>query len=360
MGKGYLNCNASLPLRVTTHELDYYRAAIDTSFSHTSRFIEPNVWIRYQWDNWCREFRLVYDTKGGFAPMTSFVPYRSDEDPLYVTLGGSNLKKSYTHNLSLLFSDNRSQKNRFFSVGGKYSVTRNKMAYANIYNRSTGVRTYRMENVNGNYYTEMYLNYTFPLDKAKKLIFTVNSGYDFYHSVDLIGEENGEGNPFVTTMPQRSVVRTSLIGQAFTLRWKLHKHNLRFYASGNLHLANSSRENFENISAGDFRYGMEARLELPWDVQLATDITMYSRRGYDSKDMNTDDLVWNARLSKRFWKNRLTFMVDGFDILHQLSGTNFLIDGQGQKETCHNVIPHYVMAHLVYRLNIKPKKRPGE
>lgn len=105
---------------------------------------------------------------------------------------------------------------------------------------------------------------------------------------------------------------------------------------------------------------MTAQLELPLDIQLSNDITMYSRRGYNSRDMNTNDLVWNARLSKRLWKNRLTLIVDGFDILQQLSGTSFSINGQGQKETYQNVIPRYVMAHLIYRLNVKPKKKPGE
>lgn len=360
VGKGYMNLSGSLPLRLTTHKLDYFRAASDTVFRHTSAFVEPKVEIRYRWDNWRKEAKLKYETKGSFAPMTNFVNYRSDEDPLDVTLGGSNLKDSYAHTLSFLFSNNHSNKNRFFNVNGKYSVARNQMAYAYIYNRTTGVRTYRMENVNGNYSTELNVNYTFPLDKAKKLILSSNTGYDFYHNVDFIGEEYGENRAFVSTMPQRSVVKTNLLGEILTLRWKIGKHNLRFFAAGDWHLASGSRENFENISACNFRYGMTAQLELPLDIQLSNDITMYSRRGYNSRDMNTNDLVWNARLSKRLWKNRLTLIVDGFDILQQLSGTSFSINGQGQKETYQNVIPRYVMAHLIYRLNVKPKKKPGE
>lgn len=37
---------------------------------------------------------------------------------------------------------------------------------------------------------------------------------------------------------------------------------------------------------------------------------MFSRRGYESSGMNTDNLVWNARLSKGILSGRLTFMVD--------------------------------------------------
>lgn len=94
-----------------------------------------------------------------------------------------------------------------------------------------------MENVNGNYSTELNVNYTFPLDKAKRLILSSNTGYDFYHNVDFIGEEYGENRAFVSTMPQRSVVKTNLLGEILTLRWKIGKHNLRFFAAGDWHLA---------------------------------------------------------------------------------------------------------------------------
>lgn len=53
-------------------------------------------------------------------------------------------------------------------------------------------------------------------------------------------------------------------------------------------------------------------------------------------------------------------MVDGFDILHQLSGTSFSINGHGLTGMFRSVLPRYVMAHIIFRLNIKPKKQPGD
>ena len=93
---------------------------------------------------------------------------------------------------------------------------------------------------------------------------------------------------------------------------------------------------------------------------MHTDLNLYSRRGYESAGMNTNDLVWNARVSKTFLDGNLSLILDGFDILNQLSGTSYLINGQGQTETYRNVLPRYIMGHIVYRLNIKPKKRPGD
>ena len=84
---------------------------------------------------------------------------------------------------------------------------------------------------------------------------------------------------------------------------------------------------------------------------------MYSRRGYESREMNTDELVWNARLSKQVWKKRLTLALEGFDILHNLSAVTHTLNGQGRTETYRNVIPSYGMLHVIYRLNVQPKKK---
>ena len=76
--------------------------------------------------------------------------------------------------------------------------------------------------------------------------------------------------------------------------------------------------------------------------------------------MNTDDIVWNATLSKKLFKNRVTLSLDGFDILWQLSNVTQTLNGQGRYETWRNVIPSYAMLRLAYNLDIKPAKRRGE
>lgn len=83
---------------------------------------------------------------------------------------------------------------------------------------------------------------------------------------------------------------------------------------------------------------------------------MFTRRGYESSMMNRDDLVWNARLSKSLWKNRLTVMVDAWDILGNLSNINAGLNSQNRWEYITNVIPRYALLRVVYRFNKQPKK----
>ena len=98
-------------------------------------------------------------------------------------------------------------------------------------------------------------------------------------------------------------------------------------------------------------------MELPWSLQLSTDLTMYSRRGYSEPSMNTNELVWNARLAKRLMKGNLIVMFDGFDLLGNLSNVRRSINAQGRTETFYNVIPSYGLLHISYKLNKEPKKK---
>ena len=84
---------------------------------------------------------------------------------------------------------------------------------------------------------------------------------------------------------------------------------------------------------------------------------MYSRRGYGSSELNTDNLIWNARLSYTMLKGRLTWMLDGFDLLGQIDNVTRVVNAQGRIETYTNVLPRYTLLHVVYRFNKQPKKK---
>jgi hypothetical protein len=81
---------------------------------------------------------------------------------------------------------------------------------------------------------------------------------------------------------------------------------------------------------------------------------MFSRRGYSSDMMNTDDLVWNAELSRSLLKEKLTLKLTAFDLLHQLSNKQYSVNAQGRTETWNNCIPRYIMFSAAYKLNVMP------
>ena len=135
------------------------------------------------------------------------------------------------------------------------------------------------------------------------------------------------------------------------------RYELTLHGGGNYYLISSKREGFDNIHAGDYNVGMNAQVQLPFEFQLTTDITMFARTGYQQSEMNTTDWIWNAQLTREIIRGRLLAKLQGFDLLHQLSNTQYLMNAQGRTETWRNSIPRYVMLTLSYRFNVNPKKR---
>lgn len=139
-----------------------------------------------------------------------------------------------------------------------------------------------------------------------------------------------------------------------------NRNQLNVRATGDIRWRHSEGKmyDFETLNVTDFRYGLSARYTLPRiKTTLSADGTMYSRRGYGSSRLNTDDFVLNASISQPFLKGRLIARIEAFDLLHQLSNTQYEVNAQGRTETWYRSLPHYVMAHVVYHWNKNPKRK---
>lgn len=361
-GKGRVQFSANLPVALRHERQEYVRDQIDTLFHRNTAGFNPDVYVTNSFNNpetgKYHAVTLSYIGKYTAPNMVTLLNTRSDNNPLVVTLGNPDLKSSYRHTAALQYTMNNRKRERSLFFNVSYVTTRRQVASGFVYDPATGVYTYKPENINGNYNTSSRLTFSTPFDQARKLKFETTTAWQYYHSVDLMGTAQAGGEALMRST--RSTVHTHLLTEQIKLDYALSKATLGVKGNVTWQNATSARESFNEISAFDYQYGLTARITLPWDMRLSTDLTVYSRRGYATSGMNTDDVVWNARLTKNFMQGNLQVMVDGFDILHQLSGTSFSINGQGQTETFRSVLPRYVMAHIIYRLNIKPKKRPGD
>ena len=291
---------------------------------------------------------LGYSASQSSPNMTSYIEVEDNSNPLNIYTGNSGLKKSTTHDVNLRIAS-RKDKGWGFELMPDYMAECNALAYGYTYNAATGVRHYRPENVNGNYTLSLQTVAYGDIDSKKRLSLYNQAWGSYIHGVDLMGEDGAASS-------MRSTVGTWRTTERLTLNYKLGKHSVGAKGQLTVNRSTSSQLNFTSVTVCDFNYGMTAQLELPFNMQLSTDLTMFSRRGYTTREANTNDLVWNARLSKRIPKANLTFVLDGFDILGNLSNTTHSLNSQGRTEVYCNALPRYVMAHLIYRLTKSPKQ----
>jgi hypothetical protein len=331
-------------------KLKYQRNTLDTLMKQTNWIFIPEVTYSRRVNNFNREFRLNYDFQVGTPDMTKMVNIRDDTNPLAIWLGNPNLKNSMNQHFSGYFSDRNPKTQRFINLSMNLSVVSRQVANAFSYNAETGVYTYRPENVDGNWNMNVTTDYSRPIDKNKLWIWENHIGWNYNRSVDLTAV-NGSTNSNLSKVNNNRTEES--------LKFKYQKGDLQLGMTSKVqwYCATSERENFQKINACDFNYGMTGVYKLFKKIDLASDIKMFSRRGYADASLNSDNLIWNASVGCAFVKGTLITRLEGFDILQQLTSVQYYVNGQGKTETWRNTIPSYLMLHLIYRLNSNPKNK---
>ena len=338
---------------IPMHErLNYQRGLLDTLVTRNTFRFEPRLDIRLFAKKDRHRPALIRFSHTEFnAPLVSLLSIRDDANPLVVRLGNPDLK-AYTSQSTLEaeYKDIRSARHNFY-VSGFYAYLHNKVSEAVSFNPATGIYTYRPESVHGSYDIKVKGGIFYTLDNNK--YWTVESNADalFTHWLDhmmLSGDTESHVN---------AVNTLTLHDNAYI---QYNKGALNIRATGDIRWRHSEGKmyDFETLNATDFQYGLSARYTLPrLNTTLSADGNMYSRRGYGSSELNTDDFVLNASVSQPFFKGKLIARIEAFDLLHQLSNTQYTVNAQGRTETWYRSLPHYVMAHLVYHWNKNPKKK---
>lgn len=347
---------AYLPLELHNYNMDYRQATYNGTYHRRAWFFNPSFALRKMWDQQNKYIEFRYYLSHEVPDLVRFIPERNDADPLNITMGNDGLKNPRTHYFLLSYGGNSSKKPDLnFSVWTKFYLYQNAMAMGYTYNWNTGVRVFKPYSVNGNSVFQAGLDYATPLDKHKLLTLDTKTRFSVTRSVDLMAVVSNDDYE-MSAMPSRSIVHNSYVSEDMKLEYKFPWLRLGLNGYVLFNRASSDREDFETQRVWDFHYGPTVKATLPWQVELSTDLSIYSRRGYDDSGANTNDVVWNARLSKSMPKLGLTFLVDGFDMLHQLSNRSVTMNAQGRTEVWHNVLPNYVLFHVIYRFSKKPKK----
>ena len=354
-----------VPVAFTRDNIRYFRDGRRANTSRHYAIFDPSLRIecrKYKRDSvgsQCRTYDIRINSTQSAPDVLYFVPwYKDDTDPMNIYVGNTGLKDSRTYDLSFqrLFYDTGKGVNWHWDIN--YTITQNALAIGRTYDRNTGISTMKPDNVNGNWKIFGGYYYYTPLDKKRRWDISTFTIANYTNSVDLSGDANASS----MRSDVHNVRLSEYINAGVNLGniGKIGKMRIGAVASVDWYNATSRRKGFNTVNVENLKYGLTYNWNLPQDIDFSTDLMMYSRYGYEDKGMNTNDFVWNARLSKGFMKSTLILTLEGFDILHNLSNITRSLNAQGRVESFSNVIPSYAKLHLTYRLDIKPKKRPGD
>ncbi len=342
------------PVSVMRQQLGYQRGRTDTTVVRNTVFPEIENLI-LEWTNKSRAFLygLHVESRVQTPDLKNLVNITDDTDPLNIKKGNSGLKNQRESLIETRVSLRNDKKKSMQSMGVAVNLWTDALAMGYTYDTRSGVRTYKAYNVDGNWTGELWHSCDLTFGRNRLLTFSSKTSAKYQKNVDMIGGTSGEG----LLDPVKSEVKTTLLSEKLKLERKIGRSLVGIKGEFAWRNANSSRTDFARINAFDYNYGATAMLQLARGLQLGTDLTVYGRRGYKGSMMNGDDIVWNARLSYSMLKGRLTWMLDGFDILNQLNNVTRVINAQGRTETFYNALPRYAILHVAYKFHLKPKKK---
>ena len=341
----FFNTNVSVGYK--SEKLDYRNSLLNTSVKQYNWVAGLSLNMGFTINKY--SFYGTMTSKMETPDLYSKITRSDNSNPLAISLGNPNLKNSRKTDISLTFSANNNRRFNLPMAFINININQNAVANGFTYNTTTGVYTYKPQNVKGNWYGNIGLYDTFPLDNKNNFTLVNAIVYSYNHNVDFTGVTG-------QTESMLSKVNNHWLEDNLSLNYQKGGLTCSLVGEMKWRYANSRRENFSTIRTLDFNYGMLGSYKFEFGLETGMDLKMFSRRGYSDPLINANDLICNVYISKSFLKGKLAAKLEGYDIFHQLKSISYEINGQGKTETRFNAIPNYLMLHLIYKMNISGKK----
>ena len=334
-----------VPMRF--YRLSYRRGSLDTLARQTAIFPNPSFRYRNVWKDSRRDLQVRISYRQTEAEILNRISYRDHSQPLVVKLGNPDLKPSAQTNLSLDYYDGKEPGGGMYHASASFSYHHRDVAQSLTYDPATGISTFKPMNVSGAYNAHANFSTDHSIGKKRYWTWHANAGIDWNHAKD---------HAMLTGMLESQVntVNTLSLNSGGNIRFHRKTLNVRAVGYINWRHSDGKMYDFTTLNALDYHYGLETTYTTPalWGTKiggltLAADATMYGRR-YGSAELNTNDFIVNASLSQPFLNGKLIARLEAFDLLHQLSDTQYVINAMGRTVTCYRSLPHYVMLHLVF------------
>lgn len=304
----------------------------------------PFSTIRYKFsDN--KVLDVKYTTSSQNPTISQLQPVRDNSNPNFINIGNPNLLPTFMHSVNLNFNSWKSISGKYTWMGLTYNYTNNDIATATSYD-SIGRTVSQAINVNGNYNFNGYIGTSMPFF-SKKLEVGPNIWASYAENKTYI---NGLEN---NTQDIRSNVSLDL---------RLNFEKISAGVSGN-YSYNSAYSSLNNKSNTPYStQGMSGFIEIkfPKNFALSSDAN-YTINSKRSNGYNINYLVWNANLSKTFFKKENFILgVYAYDILNQNISVDRDISSNVVTDIKTNIISRYLLLKATFKFNSNKAKEEDE
>ena len=306
--------------------------------------ILPFSTLRYKFsDNQSMEIR--YTTSSQNPTISQLQPVKDNSNPNFINIGNPNLLPTFSHGVSLNYNSWKSVSGKYTWLGANYNLTNNDIINSTTYD-SIGRTVAQAVNVNGNYNFNGYIGTSLPFF-SKKL--EVNPSGDFFYSSNKSYINSLEN----TTRDFRSTARLDL-------RVNFEKFNagISGYYSYNSAYSTLNTTSSTPYSSQGLSGNISAKLPKNFLLESDANYTINSKR---SNGYNINYLVWNASLSKTFFKKENFILgLYAYDMLNQNISVDRDISSNVITDIKTNIISRYFLLKATFKFNSNKTKEEDE
>lgn len=332
--------NVGINLQPQHNEVDYTKGWRHHEVARNVLNWSPTLNMRFRRSKQ-ESININYGGNSSQPSITDLIPDTlSNANPLNIRLGNPELKPSFTHNFRAEWRKNIPDLQRSFNANANIRVTQNAVVSRTAYDNTTGGRVTKPENINGNWNANANFNFNTAIGETHFRINT-NSSINHTHAVSYV---------YQNTTVRNSVNSTSMNEQ---LRLTYRNDWLEVNAHGNIRYNRSraSATAASNLDTYTYGYGLSTVVNLPWNMNISSDINENSRRGYNYASMNTNQWIWNAQVAQNLFDGKATVTLRWNDILSQRDMVNRNVSATARTDSDSDRITSYIMLSFIYRLN---------
>lgn len=339
-----LNVSAGVTIENQNTKLSYTKNQKDYEPTRNITNISPNVRFRWKISD-VSAFNFRYRGSSSQPSMTSLLDIVDTSDPLNISMGNPDLEPSWTNRFEMEYRNYWQETQTSLGSFITYSNTSNSISNAMIYNEETGVRTTKPENINGNWDMNAHVMFNTALGESKSFNLGNYLGGTYRNQVGFISTQGMSS--------EKNTVKSTSIREHLRFSYRNDVIEVGLNGGLNYTYSRSKLQSRSDLDTYNFSYGTYIQLNLPLAFSISTDLGMNSRRGYSDDAMNTNELLWNAQLSKSFFKDkRAVISLQMYDLLHKQSNISRTLTANQRSDRWTNSINSYFMLHFIYRFNL--------
>ena len=198
--------------------LDYRQVNYNQHVGHNSFNIELlNSYVSYRQGR--NRYKLTFNRNSSPVPLSRLVSVTDDRDPLNIYGGAPSLKNAFKNDVELSWERRVMGCHRWTNrLTATYAITENALVSGVGYNEESGVRTFRMYNVSGNWSAALMNSFVKTFGTKDQFDISTISNIDYIRDVDVVSSGSNT--------PVKSMVGNLGLSQSVKLNWRVGRQNM--------------------------------------------------------------------------------------------------------------------------------------